>query len=107
MRLSLFSVSYAGLWGQHRLDVNGFIAKAAALGYDSIMLMGKRPHLSPLDTDAKTIASIQTALDQHKIRCDVIAGYEMCSPIRGGGELQNLDRYASVYIDWMQQHNLR
>lgn len=75
MRLSLFSVSYAGLWGQHQLDVPAFIAKAAQLGYDSVMLMGKRPHLSPLDADAETIASIQMALDQHSIRCDVIAGY--------------------------------
>jgi sugar phosphate isomerase/epimerase len=75
MRLSLFSVSYAGLWGQHRLDVNAFIAKAAQLGYDSVMLMGKRPHLSPLDIDAETIASVRATLDQHRIRCDVIAGY--------------------------------
>ncbi len=75
MRLSLFSVSYAGLWGQHRLDVNAFIAKAAQLGYDSVMLMGKRPHLSPLDIDAETIDSLRATLDQHRIRCDVIAGY--------------------------------
>ena len=47
MRLGLFSVSYAGLWGQHKLDLEAFIAKAAQLGFDSVMLMGKRPHLSP------------------------------------------------------------
>lgn len=75
MRLALFSVSYAGLWGQTSLGVNAFIAKAARLGYESVMLMGKRPHLSPLDSDSETIAQTRTALEQHGIRCDVVAGY--------------------------------
>ena len=39
MELSLFSVSYAGLWGQARLDLPAFVAKAAELGY--------RPSCSP------------------------------------------------------------
>ncbi len=75
MRLSLFSVSYAGFWGQTRLDLNAFIAKAAELGYDSVMLMGKRPHLSPLDADSETIAAVRSALERHSIGCDVVAGY--------------------------------
>ena len=33
MKPVLFSVSYAGLWGQDALDVEGFIRKAAELGY--------------------------------------------------------------------------
>jgi hypothetical protein len=49
MQLGLFSVSYAGYWGQQRLDLPSFIAKAAELGYSSVMLAGKRPHASPLD----------------------------------------------------------
>jgi len=28
--------------------------------------------------------------------------YEMCSPIRGGGSLQNLDRYATTFLDYMR-----
>ncbi len=75
MRMSLFSVSYAGFWGQHQLDLDGFIAKAAELGYDSVMLMGKRPHLSPLDTGSETIARLRSTLEQHGIGCDVVAGY--------------------------------
>ena len=39
---TLFSVSYAGLWGQHRLDLVSFIRKAGALGYRAVELMGKR-----------------------------------------------------------------
>lgn len=28
--------------------------------------------------------------------------YEMCSPLRGGGSLENLDRYARRFLDWVQ-----
>ena len=75
MKLSLFSVSYAGLWGQHSLDLPAFIAKTASLGYDAVMLMGKRPHLSPLDATAEHLASIKSALNQHNVECAVVAGY--------------------------------
>ena len=43
---SLFSVSYAGLWGQHRLDTLEFLKKAAKLGYTAVQLAGKKPHIS-------------------------------------------------------------
>lgn len=33
-----------------------------------------------------------------------IATYEMCSPIRGGGTLENLDHYARQYRQWFEQH---
>ena len=33
---TLFSVSYAGLWGQHRLDLPAFLARAAELGYPAV-----------------------------------------------------------------------
>lgn len=33
-----------------------------------------------------------------------LAIYEMCSPIRGGGSLENLDRYASEYRNWATAH---
>ncbi len=42
----LHSVSYAGLWGQAFLPVEEFLDKAAALGYQGVMLMAKRPHVS-------------------------------------------------------------
>jgi sugar phosphate isomerase/epimerase len=38
---------------------------------------------------------------------DGIATYEMCSAIRGGGTMDNLDRYARTYVRWMREHNLR
>ena len=35
---------------------------------------------------------------------DGIATYEMCSPIRGGGSTENLDRYAQKYLRWMSEN---
>ena len=90
MKLGLFSVSYAGLWGQHKLDLTEFIAKAARLGYDAVMLAGKRPHLSPLDADAPFLASVRTALEQHSIACAVVAGYTDLSPA-AAVEVPNLE----------------
>jgi hypothetical protein len=49
MKLSRFTVSFAGPWGQHALTLEAAIDKAAELGYRAVELMGKRPHLSPLD----------------------------------------------------------
>ena len=38
---------------------------------------------------------------------DGVATYEMCSPVRGGGSPENLDRYARAYVEWMRGHGLR
>ena len=59
-QLSLHSVSYAGVWrGQARLTLEEFVPRAAALGYRSVMLVGKRPHLSLLDYDAPRRAGLR------------------------------------------------
>ncbi|TWU22781.1 sugar phosphate isomerase/epimerase family protein [Bythopirellula polymerisocia] len=81
MKLSLFSVSYAGYWGQDQLNVTEFIAKAAKLGYEAVMLAGKRPHLSPLDANEEYVAAIRSALSENTISCEVIAGYTDFSPL--------------------------
>jgi len=75
MQLSLFSISYAGLWGQQRLGLEEFIAKASELGYSGVMLAGKRPHLSVLDWDDEAIPSLRAALDEHAVACTAVAGY--------------------------------
>lgn len=50
----LHSVSYAGAWpGQASLSVDEFLDKAAALGFRSVALVAKRPHVSPLDYDSE------------------------------------------------------
>lgn len=75
MQLGLFSISYAGLWGQDVLELRVFLRHAAALGFDAIMLAGKRPHLSPLDMDEKELVSFQQELKTAGIRCPVVAAY--------------------------------
>ena len=73
--LLLHSVSYAGLWGQAFLDIDSFLAKAAALGYDGVMLMAKRPHVSPLDYGPAERAHLRAQLAKHRLEHNVLAGY--------------------------------
>ncbi|MEO2021533.1 MAG: hypothetical protein ABGX05_06880, partial [Pirellulaceae bacterium] len=82
MQLSLFSISYAGFWGQDVLPLPGFLAKAASLGYETVMLAGKRPHLSPLDMNEDVILELRKELETHSISCSVIAAYTDLSPPR-------------------------
>jgi sugar phosphate isomerase/epimerase len=71
----LFSVSYAGFWGQTGLTLADFIAHAANLGFPSIMVAGKRPHLSPLDCTPEMLATCRAALARVGVRCDIVAAY--------------------------------
>jgi len=80
MKLGLFSISYGGLWNQATLDPKSFVRHAASMGFDSIMLAGKRPHLSPLDYDPPAIASLNDALAAAKMKCDVVAAYTDLRP---------------------------
>lgn len=75
MQLGLFSVSYAGLWGQAALDPRAFVRKAAELGFDAVMLAGKRPHLSPLDADEATLAALRDELRTAGVKCAAVAAY--------------------------------
>ena len=72
---TLFSVSYAGLWGQHVLDLPRFLQKARQLGFPAVELMGKRPHLSVLDYDHRALDDLRRAADEAQIAISTIAGY--------------------------------
>jgi len=71
----LHSVSYSGSWGQHALSVEEFVDKAAELGYDGVMLMAKRPHLSVLDWHTETRRRLRERLESRGLRTVCIAGY--------------------------------
>ena len=75
MTPTLFSVSYAGLWGQCRLDVEAFVAKAAALGYCAVEIMGKRPHLSIVDSDRRSVDRLRQTAAAAGVEIATIAGY--------------------------------
>ena len=75
-KLALHSVSYAGVWaGQACLPSDQFIPRAARLGFDAVMLMAKRPHLSLLDMTSAARARLKNLADDNGVRIAVIAGY--------------------------------
>lgn len=76
----LFSVSYAGYWGQASLGLPEFIRHAGQLGYGSVMLAGKRPHLSPLDYNEARLDAVRAALHTARVQCAVVAGYTHLAP---------------------------
>jgi sugar phosphate isomerase/epimerase len=80
MKDCLFSVSYAGYWGQDTLSLERFIPHAARLGYGAVMLAGKRPHASPLDMDPAKVRSIAALLRKHKLTCACIGAYTDFAP---------------------------
>jgi sugar phosphate isomerase/epimerase len=71
----LHSVSYSGSWGQARLSVDDFVGRAAELGFDGVMLMAKRPHLSVLDYDAEARGALRKLIEQSGLKSVCIAGY--------------------------------
>lgn len=73
--LVLHSVSYSGSWGQRLLTVEEFVDKAAQLGFDAVMLMAKRPHLSVLDWDKEALARLRARVEKLSLRVACIAGY--------------------------------
>ncbi len=75
MKLSVHTVSYGGGWGGPRLSLEEIIPRVAKLGYDGIEIMGKRPHLSPLDMDRKKIEKIKELLALNNLEVSCIAGY--------------------------------
>ena len=75
MQLCLFSISYAGLWGQATVDLRQFVRRAKELGFDSVMIAGKRPHLSPLDANEGRLEELAADLRAAGLKCAVIAAY--------------------------------
>ncbi len=76
MTPTLFSVSYAGYWGQHRLSVADFLRKAASLGYPAVEIGGKRPHLSTLDYPSEeSLTPLRDLARSLNVEIATIAGY--------------------------------
>jgi len=76
VRTCLHSVSYAGFWrGQERLTVDEFLVKAKELGYEGVMLVAKRPHVSPHDYDKAARAKLKAKIDSLGLTLVALAGY--------------------------------
>ena len=95
----LFSISYAGFWGQDTLSLAEFIRHAGELGYSSVMIAGKRPHLSPLDVTPEFLGPIKEALAEAKVRCEVIAAYtNLSQPSTVGCEVPHIE-FQIAYVE--------
>ena len=76
VKTCLHSVSYAGLWrGQARLTIDEFLVKARELGFDGVMLMAKRPHVSILDYDAEARQALRRRIEELGLKLVCLAGY--------------------------------
>ena len=76
VKTCLHSVSYAGVWrGQARLSVEDFLDKAKQLGFDGVMLVAKRPHVSPLDYDASARKALRRKIEGLGLDLVCMAGY--------------------------------
>ena len=83
MKTALHSVSYAGFWsGQIQLTLEQFLEKASHLGYEAVMLVAKRPHLSLLDASSDRLDEIRALLGRHNFQLACIAGYtDFCAGV--------------------------
>lgn len=99
MKPCLFSVSYAGFWGQATLSLPDFIRHAGELGFPSVMIAGKRPHFSPLDATPEKIEELKKSLFDAKVQCDVVAAYtNLVQPGSVGCEVPMIE-FQIAYIE--------
>jgi len=76
VKTCLHSIGYAGLWrGQALLSVDEFLLKAKELGYDGVMLMAKRPHLSLVEYDKAARAKLKKRIEDLGLTLVGLAGY--------------------------------
>jgi sugar phosphate isomerase/epimerase len=76
VKTCLHSVSYAGVWrGQATLSVDEFLDKAKKLGFDGVMLVAKRPHVSLLDYDDAARKALRQKIDELGLELVCLAGY--------------------------------
>ncbi len=76
MRPVLHSVSYAGAWPGHSLlPVDRFLLKAVELGFTSVALVAKRPHVSPLDYDAAARGKLKRRIGELGLDLACLMGY--------------------------------
>jgi sugar phosphate isomerase/epimerase len=72
----LHSVSYAGAWPGHSLlDVDAFLQKAVELGYRSVALVAKRPHVSPLEYDDTARQKLGRRIRELGLELAALMGY--------------------------------
>ncbi|MFH1718903.1 MAG: sugar phosphate isomerase/epimerase family protein [Planctomycetota bacterium] len=91
-RTCLHSVSYAGFWrGQARLNVDEFLDKAKQLGFEGVMLMAKRPHVSALDYDTAARKRLRGKIESLGLELVCLAGYTDFTAGIEKGDIPNVE----------------
>ena len=76
VKTCLHSVSYAGVWrGQAELTVDEFLVKAKELEFDGVMLMAKKPHVSPFDYNEIARKQLKARIEELGLKLVALAGY--------------------------------
>lgn len=76
VKTALHSISYLGVWrGQTQLGVDEFLVKAKELGFDGVVLVAKRPHVSPVDYDEAARKKLKARLAELGLELVALAGY--------------------------------
>jgi sugar phosphate isomerase/epimerase len=75
MKTALHSISYSGSWGQAKLSLDETIDRAAALGFDGLMLAAKRPHASLLDMNRDARQRLRDKLQSQRLSLECLAAY--------------------------------
>jgi sugar phosphate isomerase/epimerase len=72
----LHSIGYAGVWpGQALLSLEEFLRNAKELGFGAVLLMAKRPHLSPLGYNLAARKRLKALLEELGLTLAGLAGY--------------------------------
>jgi sugar phosphate isomerase/epimerase len=95
----LHSVSYSGSWGQQFLPLEEFIDKAANLGFDGVMLMAKRPHLSVLDWPHTALTRLRTRMERNGLHLACLAGYTNFTADLEHGDIPNHEFQISHVVE--------
>jgi len=106
MKTALFTVSFAGLWGQHRLSLEEAIEKTASLGFQGVEIMGKRPHLSPLDYSLADCDRLRARLEKRKLTLAAVAAYTNFTGGMAASEVPFVDMQVG-YVEALAQRAAR
>jgi sugar phosphate isomerase/epimerase len=92
MKISLYTVSYMGIWYDGpALSFEEIVKRAKDYGYDGVELDGKRPHGNPMDLDQRARERMRRLVEREglEISC-VAANNDFSSPVPEHRECQLL-----------------
>jgi sugar phosphate isomerase/epimerase len=83
MKVSLYTISYTGIWyAGPALQIEEIVPRIREMGYEGIEIAAKRPHASPLDWDKKRCEKVKELCNSYQMPIVALATYtNFASPI--------------------------